>query len=280
MIQESSRIDSLVQAFNIFAPLIIDAQPEGAWVVLTDLEKVLARRGSEKFDLNILHVGDSVSNDPVTQKIIKVNKKIQLDRYTEEYGHHRILGIPLFSENSRELMGVFSIVVPRYLSHELQDMASRCSVGTKEIASVMQEIAASANNIMIIEEKLADSISEIREIATNITGILEFTKNIADQTKMLGLNAAIEAARAGNVGQGFGVVAEEIRRLSEQSKQAAAQTSILIQGIDSTVRKAVNNSTDTLKHTQEQAAATQEVAATVIELSEIAEKLTLMARSI
>jgi methyl-accepting chemotaxis protein len=72
------------------------------------------------------------------------------------------------------------------------------------MARVMQQIAASAGEINITESKLADVIKSVQENLENISRVLVFTKDVANQTKMLGLNAAIEAARAGDLGKGFG----------------------------------------------------------------------------
>lgn len=79
----------------------------------------------------------------------------------------------------------------------------------------MSEIQASTTDVNVLVKKLATQIDEIEHISSVITGI-------TDQTNLLALNAAIEAARAGDAGKGFAVVADEVRKLAEESKQSAA----------------------------------------------------------
>jgi len=76
----------------------------------------------------------------------------------------------------------------------------------------------------------------------NINSVMEFIKEIADETKMLGLNAAIEAARVGEAGRGFGVVAEEIRKLSQESKKTVVQIKELTQGIEKSMAETADAS--------------------------------------
>lgn len=77
-------------------------------------------------------------------------------------------------------------------------------------------MAASASQIHANEQELNIEIKDVISLSEEINEISSFIKEIADETKMLGLNAAIEAARAGDAGRCFGVVAYEIRKLSEQ----------------------------------------------------------------
>jgi len=84
-------------------------------------------------------------------------------------------------------------------------------------------------------------ISELGEKSASIGAIVETIKNISNQTNLLALNAAIEAARAGEHGRGFSVVAEEVRKLAEQSTQSSAQIELIIQGIKLNVDRAITS---------------------------------------
>lgn len=273
------KVHPVAKAFDVFAPIIIECQAHGAWVGVSDLETLICARGSDKFDLKTLKVGTPMKDNFSTIEIAKSKRAIQID-LDYDSGPARLQGIPLFDEESGNLVGTFAIIYPRNLAYDLQDMASRLNSSSQEMASVMQEIAASAGEICMREEQLADQIKKVEESAASINEILSFTKSVADQTKMLGLNAAIEAARAGEHGRGFGVVAEEIRRLSDQSKQTVEQIGGLIKEINVIVQKAVDSSGNTVKNSQEQAAATQQVTATVMNMAEMAEKLMKVAQTL
>ncbi|MDD2620380.1 MAG: methyl-accepting chemotaxis protein [Syntrophomonadaceae bacterium] len=273
------RLHPVVKAFDIFAPIIIDSQPEGAWVGASDMEKVNCRMGSEKFDTNVT-IGLPITEVKTAMQTIEARKRIQVDISTRKLGNIRMISIPLFDEETGEVVGTFGITTPRNLASNLQNAAAKLSSNTEEMASVMQQIASSAGEINVTESKLADEINAVQEHLANIANVLVFTKDVANQTKMLGLNAAIEAARAGDLGKGFGVVAGEIRKLSDQSKQTADDIGQLIRAIEIKMREAVAASQGTVKQSQEQAAATEEITATVMEMAEVAEKLTTLAKSL
>lgn len=96
---------------------------------------------------------------------------------------------------------------------------------------------------MELSKKAQDAASEAVDILAvksgEIAGIVDLITGISDQTNLLALNAAIEAARAGEAGRGFAVVAEEVRKLAEESRQAATHIAEMIvevqQGIEGTV---------------------------------------------
>ncbi len=89
-------------------------------------------------------------------------------------------------------------------------------------------------------ENVSTAIRRLSDKSGQIGGIVETITTLADQTNLLALNAAIEAARAGEQGRGFAVVAEEVRKLAEQSQQAAESIAGLVEEIRTDTAEVVN----------------------------------------
>ncbi len=117
-------------------------------------------------------------------------------------------------------------------SRETADLAGKGGEVVRDAARKIESIATSVHDSTERIQSLVDRSQEIGKITQVI-------KEIADQTNLLALNAAIEAARAGEQGRGFAVVADEVRKLAERTSQATAEISGMVDAIQSDTRQTV-----------------------------------------
>ena len=117
--------------------------------------------------------------------------------------------------------------------------ASAASVQADQGTSAVQESVSQIQSVAETVGQTAEMVDKLGKRSQEIGQIVDTIANIAEQTNLLALNAAIEAARAGEAGRGFSVVAEEVRKLAEQSQRASAQISEIIMGIQSDTTQAV-----------------------------------------
>jgi twitching motility protein PilJ len=134
-----------------------------------------------------------------------------------------------------------SIDMVSYNAAESSSVAERSVEIANTGASVVQNTIGGMDNIRGQIQETAKRIKRLGESSQEIGDIVSLINDIADQTNILSLNAAIQASMAGDAGKGFAVVADEVQRLAERSGAAAKQISALVKTIQSDTHEAVTS---------------------------------------
>jgi methyl-accepting chemotaxis protein len=143
--------------------------------------------------------------------------------------------------------------------------AARASTAASDVASRnRKQIREAIERLVALKSFVGESSTKVQQLgqmSRRITGFIASIRELADMTNLLALNAAIEAARAGKHGKGFGVVADEVRHLAEQSATAAAEAGDLVQDIHTQVGEVVEQ----MRRGQVNVGDVEELSATALE---------------
>lgn len=157
---------------------------------------------------------------------------------------------------------------------EVAQSTSNAAQATQDAAKMSQRGALTITDAIGIIDSLdlnvstaSSSISQLKVDSENIGGVLDVIRSIAEQTNLLALNAAIEAARAGEQGRGFAVVADEVRTLASRSHDATQEIQEMIERLQQGVATAVSNMENVSKRAEKGVSQVEESAEALAEIS-------------
>lgn len=254
-----------LEALIRVTPVLNRLFPMDVFVAVADTEIIRAYQAGETFDIGV-KVGDRVEEGTALYVAMKERKGEELTVGKEVLGvAYKTITEPIFDEND-QVIGAISIGTSLENQNRLNEVIEQFSSSFQEVNSSIQEIASGSENLAKIGEDLSHTAIQTKEDVNKTDDIIQMIREIADQTKLLGLNAAIEAARAGESGRGFAVVADEIRSLSAESNNSAKEVNKILKAIAESINSISSEIQELSAVSEEQSSATEQISAAVQQL--------------
>lgn len=271
-----NKVNSLEDLVGVI-PIIKASIPADLSIAICDLDKFIAYFPSETINLNIKE-GQLLSKEEPLWSALREDKAFRGDVPADFYGFEFTgTGTPVHDEMGKVIGG---IAVQLRRQTELREIADKISLSLSQATERITNVANGSNQLANFTQDLLMQSEKAGEDVNNSTEVLTIIKKVADQTNLLGLNAAIEAARVGEKGKGFEVVANEIRKFSKETVSSTKNINETMTRIREMTSHMGIEIEKIAAIGQEQAASIQQISSFIEDINEMAKKLNQFANKL
>ncbi len=230
----------ILQTLIFAAPIFQKLAKEDFMIDICDKERWLAHFPGDKVDVQIEIGGQVPKDDVVIQSALK-GKPASGRPPFDVYGVH-FFGKTMPIYNGRnEVIGALGIGYNIEEIVAIEETIFELERLLQEVNDYTSDIESSAQILKNSNSELIQNTDHVKENTIQITSIVEMIKKVSGQTNILGLNASIEAARAGQHGKGFSVVANEVRKLSDETDEASSKIATYTKNISKSVNTLIES---------------------------------------
>lgn len=269
---------NLLLSFVNVAPYINDLVVNDMAVAICDREKYVSFTPGKNIDFPVKS-GDYVKETTAIYQAMREKQRMVRKIGSEVFGFPYIaLAIPLLEGN--QLIGAVCFLESVERQDRLFKMAEVLHEQISTMQASSQEIAAESEGLLETGVGLGRLSKEVVERIKTSQEITSIVKKISAQTNLLGLNAAIEAARLGELGRGFNVVAEEIRKLAASTKDSIDKIEHIVNGLQDASGRVAEEAMQVEKTANQQVGAIHQIRDVTAQLYELIERLKEEAESL
>ena len=256
------------QALIATMPFFREAIRQDVTLSISDHEKFLYFSPGESLKQLTFKPGDPLNPEERNFKALTNGRDKRIVHYPKE-----VFGVPFdvvmlpVKNEQGEVVAQFNLLYSMEDQYKLQELMEKTESLTKLIVDSVQHVAAHSEELSSTTEEILNNSSHAVQNSGNVTAVTTFIREISEQTNLLGLNAAIEAARVGEAGAGFGVVAQEIRKLSVDTKQATTQIEDSLKTVQDSIRHMQTEIGEIAANSHEQAKLVTDFMATIDQLN-------------